>query len=400
MAERHTVKIRGVQVGRLLLRNIRLVRDGKVQPFDLLCENASVAAIALPGTAAPAGAEVLEGRGMVAGPGFIDVHVHGGGGHSFFSHDPARIRAYARWAPSVGVTSFLVSTVGRDQEETGRRLSALAEAVGPMNDGAEALGFHLEGPFLNPIRRGAFDEADLRAPSVNEYRRYAAAAGGLIRQVTVAPELPGALDLVRAVVDSGAVAAMGHTDATVREARAGFAAGITHVTHLFNAMRPIHQREGGPIVAALLEEATSCELICDGAHVSPEVLRLAYQVLGADRTVVVTDNLHIAGTGSSHGKFGASEVSASGGAAVRADGTIVGSVTTFDQHFRNAYRFLGFDLPSAFQVCSANPARVAGAAARKGRLEPGMDADIVLLDADLRVAATVCRGRVVYRRPT
>ncbi|MGH2610228.1 MAG: N-acetylglucosamine-6-phosphate deacetylase, partial [Tepidiformaceae bacterium] len=219
-----------------------------------------------------------------------------------------------------------------------------------------------------------------------------------IRQVTFAPELPGGLSLARAIAASGAVPSVGHTDATAEEARAGFEAGAGHVTHLFNAMRPLHQREGGPVAACLLEERASCELICDGAHVAPDVLRMAYRILGPTRTVVVTDNLHIAGTEAAGGTFGGQRVEVSGAKAVRADGTIVGSVATMDQHFRNAIEFLGIDVATAFRLCSTNAARVTGAQARKGALEPGMDGDVVLLDADLQVVATICRGEVAFNR--
>ena len=189
---------------------------------------------------------------------------------------------------------------------------------------------------------------------------------------------------------------MGHTDATAAEARAGFAAGVRHVTHLFNAMRPLHQREGGPIAAAFLEAGVTCELICDGAHVSADVLRLAYSILGPGRAIVVTDNLDIAGTSEASSSFGAGSITVSGATAVRPDGTIVGSVATMDQHFRNALGFLGLDLATAFSLCAANPARIAGAAGRKGALAIGMDADVVLLDEASAVVATVCRGRVAY----
>lgn len=341
------------------------------------------------------GARVIDAGGLTVGPGFIDIHVHGGGRHSFFTKDHQRIEAYAAWAPRNGVTSFLVSTVGTDPGDTAAILSALAPTIG-STAGAEALGFHLEGPFINPARHGAFPPAMLRAPSVAEWERFQAAAGGAIRQVTLAPELPGALDVVRAITGSGAVAAMGHTDATLDEAEAGFAAGIRHVTHLYNAMRPIHQREGGPVVAAFMDQHATCELICDGAHVSPALLRLAYVVLGAERSVVVTDNLHLAGLEATSGRFAGEEVTVSGAKAAKADGTIVGSVATMDQHFRNAMDFLRIDLTTAFQLCAANPARVIGVEARKGRLEPGLDADLVVLDGDRRVRMTVCRGQVAF----
>ncbi len=378
---------------RLLIRSGVLALPSGPHRADVLCEGGRVVAIGRD-IDAP-GARVVDASGMTVGPGLIDVHVHGGGGHSFFTQDRSRIEAYAAWAPRNGVTSFLVSTVGNGPDETEAILEALAPAVGHTS-GAEVLGFHLEGPFINPVRHGAFPPGMLRAPSVEEWERFDAAAGGNIRQVTLAPELPGALPLIHAIERAGGIPAMGHTDATTAECAAGFEAGIRHVTHLFNAMRPIHQREGGPIVAALLEDRATCELICDGTHVDPAPLRMAYRVLGPSRTVVVTDNLHLAGMEATSGRFAGEEVTVTGAKAAKADGTIVGSVATMDTHFRNTLEFLGVDLATAFRLCSTNPAGVAGAAGRKGQIEPGFDADMVLLDGELRVRLTVCRGEVVF----
>ncbi len=380
---------------RLLIRNGVLAIQGRPQRGDVLCEGERIVAIGR--DIAAADAEVLDATGMTLGPGFVDVHVHGGGGFSFFTKNPEQVASYADWAPRNGVTSFLISTLGRDAEETEMVLNGLRPMVGRPG-AAEPLGFHLEGPFINPVRKGAFDERMLRTPIEEEFGRYQETSGGLIRQVTIAPELPWALDVIAGVRHTGAIPAMGHTDATIEVARLGFEMGVGHVTHLFNAMRPIHQREGGPIVAALMEEAVTCELICDGAHVAPDLLRLAYRSLGATRTVIVTDNMTIAGTGSTTGSFAGSTVTTEGAAAKREDGTIVGSVATMDQHFRNAIDFLGIEPATAFRLCSTNPARVAGASRRKGVLDRGFDADIVLLDRDLQVAATVCRGAVVFRR--
>jgi N-acetylglucosamine-6-phosphate deacetylase len=380
---------------RLLIRGGVLALQGRPQRGDVLCEGSRIVAIGR--DIAAAEAEVLDATGLTLGPGFVDIHVHGGGGFSFFTKEVAQVRSYARWAPRNGVTSFLVSTLGRDDQETEVLLARLAPAIGEPG-GAEALGFHLEGPFINPKRKGAFNEGMLRTPIQEEFGRYQQAAGGLIRQVTIAPELPWALDVIASVRHTGAVPAMGHTDATVEQARLGFETGVGHVTHLFNAMRPIHQREGGPIVAALMEDAVTCELICDGAHVAPELLQLAYRSLGPNRTVVVTDNLAIAGTHQDTGTFGGHEISTASGVAIRDDGVITGSVATMDQHFRNAVAFLNIEPATAFRLCSTNPARVAGANRRKGSLDRGMDADIVLLDGDLAVAATVCRGELVFQR--
>ncbi|MEO8538352.1 MAG: N-acetylglucosamine-6-phosphate deacetylase [bacterium] len=379
----------------LLIRNGVLAMASGPMRADILCHEGRIVAIGH--DLQEPSAEVIDATGLTAGPGLIDVHVHGGGGHSFFTQDPERIRAYSQWAPQNGVTSFLVSTVGRDAEDTAGIFASLAPLVGDT-EGAEVLGFHMEGPFINPLRQGAFPKEMLRAPVREEFIRFQAAAQGHIRQVTMAPELPLALDLAVAISGSGAIPAMGHTDATTEQCEAGFDSGVRHVTHLFNAMRPIHQREGGPIVAALLRDQATCELICDGAHVAPETLRMAYRILGPQRTVVVTDNLHLAGMQAASGRFAGEEVTVSGGKAAKADGTIVGSVETMDQHFRNSMNFLGIDLAAAFRICSTNPARVAGAANRKGHLDRGMDADIVLLDSDCQVAMTICRGEIAYRR--
>ncbi len=380
----------------LLLRNGVLALPSGPARADVLCRDGRIVAIG--SGIQDGGATEFNAAGLTIGPGFIDVHVHGGGGHSFFTRDSDRIREYADWAPRNGVTSFLVSTVGRDAEDTEAIFAALAPTVHDTT-GAEVLGFHMEGPFINPLRHGAFPPEMLRAPVREEFLRFQAAAGGHIRQVTMAPELPLALDLAGAITASGAIAAMGHTDATTEQCRAGFDSGIRHVTHLYNAMRPVHQREGGPIIAALLEDAVTCELICDGAHVDPAPLLLAYRALGPHRTVIVTDNLHLAGMGAESGRFAGENVTVSGGKAAKADGTIVGSVETMDQHFRNAMRFLGVSIGTAFRLCATNPARIAGAATRKGQIERGMDADLVLLDGDLRVRGTVCRGEFVFGGP-
>lgn len=382
---------------RLLIRNGVLALPSGLSRGDVLTEGRRI--VALGRNLVADGARVVDAKGMTVGPGFVDVHCHGGGGHSFFTRDISRIAAYSAWAPRNGVTSYLISTCGRDDEDTTAMFKALARSVGG-GPGAEPLGFHLEGPFINPLRNGAFPPNMLRPAAAWEFERYQEAAKGLIRQVTMAPELPRALELAKCIARSGAVPAMGHTDATGGEARLGFEAGIRHVTHLFNAMRPIHHREGGPIVAALLREAATCELICDGAHLEPDSLRMAYRVLGPSRTVIVTDNLHLAGMDATSGQFAGETVEVSGAKAAKADGTIVGSVATMDQHFRNAIAFLGIDLPTAFRLCATNPARVAAEHKRKGALAHGMDADIVILDAALQVQATICRGELVYEKPS
>lgn len=373
----------------LVVRGGDVVLADAISRADVLLRAGRIVAL---GARIEPGAAEFDARGLTVLPGLIDIHVHGGGGHSFFTTDPARLAAYASWAPRHGVTAFLASLVGVTHGATVEMLRALQGVAG--GPGAELLGVHLEGPWISPARRGAFPELALRPPSLDEFAACVDAAGGRLRIVTLAPELPGALDLVDAVVDAGVVAAAGHTDATTAEMAAGFERGVSHVTHLFNAMRPIHQREGGPIVAALASAAT-CELIFDGAHVAPEVLRFAFSALGPRRTVAVTDNLYLAGTGQAAGAFASGNVSAVGDLARREDGTIVGSLAPMDRHFRNVVEILGAGLPVAAQLCATNPAQVIGAAGR-GAIEPGFAADLVLVDRALQVVATFCRGELAY----
>ncbi len=352
--------------------------------------------------AEPYGDEFVVGGGRIVAPGFIDIHVHGGGGFSLMTDDPEQVRGFARWAVSRGVTSFLVSTAGRDHAEVLRRLRALAPLVGITETGAaRALGFHLEGPYISPARKGAFDPRWLRPPSVDEYRELVDTSGGTIRMVTLAPELPGADGLIRAIIESGAVAAMGHTDATYEQARRAIDLGVTHVTHCFNAMRPFSHRDPGvlglALDASLTSDAPTVELIGDGAHVGYVAARLLVRARGARHVVLVTDGMPLVGMPDGEADWEGQRIRVEGGRAVRvADGTIVGGVTTLDQMVRNAVHHLGVKAAGALQMASQNAASALRLMENYGTLSPGAAADFVLLDDGLRVAETWVAGTRVY----
>ena len=378
----------------LLLHGASVVTGDDLARLDVLAVDGKIAAVGP--EIEYSGAAVLDASGLTLGPGFIDIHTHGGGGASFVSENSDSTGAYASWAPSVGVTGFLASTAGATVDQTVTRIRRLSIDAGKASAGAEALGIHLEGPFLNAVRRGAFEPSMFRAPNVSEMQRYIDAGAGCLKLVTIAPELPGSVPVLQMLEKAGVAVAMGHTDASAVESREAFALGVSHVTHLFNAMRPFHHREAGAIAAALMDDGVTCELIMDGVHVSPDTLRLAYRLLGAARTVVVTDNVPFAGTSERSGDFEGQDIHTSHGAATRRDGTLVGSIQTMDQHFRNAIEFLGIDIPEAFRICSTNPAAVIRLGDRKGRVAAGYDADFVLLDAGLRVSHAVRGGKAAY----
>jgi N-acetylglucosamine-6-phosphate deacetylase len=341
---------------------------------------------------------MVDGDGRTLAPGLIDIHVHGGGGFDLMSEDPEQVRGYARWVAQRGVTGFLISTSGRDHAEILRKLRALAPVVGDVSGGARVLGFHLEGPYINPVRKGAFPPAWLRAPSADEYRELFAASGGVVRQVTLAPELPGADALIDAVLASGATAAIGHSDATYEQAMAAFARGCSHVTHTFNAMRPFGHRDPGVLGAAMTADGVTCELIGDGAHVDFAAARVLLRARGAANIALITDGMPLAGTADGDGTWEGQPIRVESGKAVRvADGTIIGGVITLDQALRNAVGEMALSLPEASACASGVPARSIGIADRYGAIEPGYAADFVLLDDDLRVTDVWVGGAQLQR---
>jgi len=386
-------------VSERIIRNARLVLAGGVTPGSLRFDQRGITGVAPAGGDLPAGAaEIIDAAGRYLAPGLIDVHVHGGGGFDLMTDDPEQVRGYARWIVSRGVSGFLVSTSGRNHGEILRRLRALAPLIGrPEPGAARVLGFHLEGPYINPVRKGAFDPRWLRAPSVAEYAELLDAAGGAIRQMTLAPELPGADDLLRAVVASGAVAAMGHTDATYEQAMRAIELGATHVTHCFNAMRPFSHRDPGVLGAVMQSDAVTAELIGDGAHVDYAAARVLLRAKGAGHIVLVTDGMPLAGTADGDGEWEGVRIRVEGGKAVRvSDGTIIGGVITLDQTLRNAVAHLGAPLHEAVAMASTNAASAMRIGDAYGSLAPGRAADFVLLDDDLRVTETWVAGERVW----
>jgi N-acetylglucosamine-6-phosphate deacetylase len=339
---------------------------------------------------------VFDLAGSLVIPGFIDVHVHGGGGFSLHTTDPNEIAAYAAWVPSTGTTSFLVAVVGVPGGLPELQLRAAAAAIGAGGPGAERLGIHLEGPFINPLRRGAHDPAWLREPSPQATKSVLDAANGHLRIVTLAPELPGADALQQILLDVGVTVSIGHTDADEAQTREAIRCGARHATHCFNAMRPMLHRDSGPLGAIVGADDVLGELIADNQHVHAAAMRVLIRALGPHRTVVITDAIAAAGLGDIPFTLGDQPAQVSGGVARLLDGTIAGSILTMDQALRNVVALGGISLSEAVGMLTYNPARAAGVADRKGLLQSGFEADLTVLDADLRVQATICRGRLAY----
>ncbi|MBD2893013.1 N-acetylgalactosamine-6-phosphate deacetylase [Actinomadura sp. RB99] len=367
------------------LTNARIVLPGGVATGTLRIDGGRLAAP----SAGPGETVDLGGRHVV--PGFVDMHVHGGAGASYQTGRPEEAERAARFHLSHGTTTTVASLVTGTPDELANAVAGLADLAA---DGLIA-GVHLEGPYLARDRCGAHDPDLLRHPDRAEFARLVRLGRGRLRMITLAPELPGALDLVRDAVDAGVLAAVGHTDAPGATARAAFDAGATVATHLFNAMRPLHHREGGPVAAALNDPRVTAELINDGVHVEGAVGRLAFRA-APGRVALITDAMAAAGMGDGDYRLGVMDVRVRDGRATLAGGTsIAGSTITMADAFRRAVTVLGLPIEEAAVAASLIPARALGVDSRVGSLEPGKDADLVVLNDDMSVHRVMKAGRWV-----
>jgi N-acetylglucosamine-6-phosphate deacetylase len=329
-------------------------------------------------------------RGHWALPGFIDMHVHGGGGGSFTEGDPAGARRAAAFHRAHGTTRMLASLVTAPAGPLERRTAMLAD----LADEGVIDGIHLEGPFLSAARCGAQDPRYLAAPDVALFERLHAAARGWLRMITIAPELPGALDVIRAAAASGVIAAAGHTDASAEVTAEAIAAGVSHATHLFNGMRPLGHRDPGP-AGALLDRQVTCEVVADGAHLHDITIRLAARAAGPGNLVLITDAMAAAGMSDGTYRLGDLAVTVAAGVArLAGTGAIAGSTATMDQVARHAVTSVGLPAEDAAAAASTTPARRLGLAAETGALAQGLSADVVLLDEDFRLTTVIARGAV------
>jgi len=346
---------------------------------------------------APQG-RVLDFEDCYVVPGFVDIHVHGGAGEDVMDASDGGLDRLSLFLAAGGVTSFLATTYTDSQERTLKAVREIGEAAKRGTRGARLLGLHMEGPYISMERSGAQNRAHIRLPALDELGQASLEAGGSLRMVTLAPEVDGALEAVRWLASRGIVPAAGHTDATYDEARAGIEDGIRHASHLFNGMRSLHHREPGLVGAALDDERVTVELIADCYHIHPAVLRIVARLKGTARTALVSDSIAAAGLPDGDYSFGGIKVAVRHGKSLLESGTLAGSTIRLCDAVRNMVEKADVPLREAVEMASTTPARVAGAADRKGSIAPGMDADITVLDRGLSVMLTMVEGRVVYEK--
>jgi N-acetylglucosamine-6-phosphate deacetylase len=367
------------------------------QALVLVAEGKIVEVAARAARAVPSGATTLDlGEGVLA-PGYIDLHIHGSGGCDVMDDAADALPTVERLLARHGVTGYYPTTVTAPMDATLRALERLANTIesrAPASDDSKPapcpLGIHLEGPFLSHLRKGVHPTAHLLPPTVEAFERFWQAARGHVRMMTIAPELEGATDVIAEAARRGVCVSLGHSDADFDATERGVSAGARHATHTFNAMRPLNHRGPGILGAVLTDSRLSADIIADGVHIDPAVIKLFANAKGPEQTVLITDATAPAGMPEGRYHLGFFEVEVKGGK-VMADGKLAGSVLTMDNAVRNLARFSGWSLAQAVAAASRNPARVARLV-NKGVIAAGADADFVVLNSAGEVLRTFVAG--------
>ncbi|MBN2306024.1 MAG: N-acetylglucosamine-6-phosphate deacetylase [Anaerolineae bacterium] len=385
----------------LLIHNAVLITPtstGQESRGWLLCRDGKIAGIGYGAAPAVDGGETINADGLTLLPGFIDVHVHGGMGHEAMDADPDGLRAMARFYAAHGVTAFLATTWTDSAERITAALDVIAELIGPQPDGATLLGVHLEGPYLNPAKCGAQSTVHIRRAARDEALRFLDM--DVIRLLALAPEYPENHWLITECVRRGIAVSAAHTAATYDEMQTAIRLGLTQATHTYNAMTGLHHRDPGVVGAALTSSAVYCELIADNIHVHPAAMQVLFAAKGSDGVILITDAMRGAGMPDGSYPIDDRTVMVRDGAVRLPDGTLAGSTLTMDRALTNALAATGQPLAQLWQSASLNPARAIHVADRKGSLDVGKDADLVLVDiveGAITVRLTVAEGRIVYR---
>lgn len=362
---------------------------------DLIIENGLIAAIRP--TQSQQADEIIDASGHYVIPGFIDVHVHGGAGADTMDATPEALHTMGRFFAAHGVTAYYPTTVTDSPERTLAALDNIAAAPQP-EDGARHLGAHVEGPYLNAEHKGAQPAEFLRAADPAEYEAWLAT--GVTKLITVAPEIDGVNAMIARLMRDGVEFAIGHSGADYAIMQSAADAGVRQVTHTFNGMRGLHHREPGTLGAALTDDRLYAQIIPDGIHVHPAMVKLLVRAKTPARTLLITDSMRATGLHDGTYTLGAEQITVKDGIARTIAGNLAGSTLTMDAGLRNIINFTGLSLAEALPMATAIPAEAMGLTGRKGTLTPGADADIVLLDSALHPRLTLIAGRVIYRAET
>lgn len=369
-----------------------LTAQGEIANPFVVVEDGAIAEISQWTVASLPHGEVLHFPSATILPALFDIHIHGSAGHDIMEATPQALGTIGGFLGRHGVGAYLPTTVTADIDMTLRSLAQLAFEMQRLQPGAQPVGIHLEGPFLSPHKRGAHPERLLQTPSVQLLDRLWQAAEGQVRLLTIAPELPGAEAVIARAVELGIRVSLGHSNATLAEARSGVQLGALSATHTFNAMRSFNHREPGLVGEVLTNSGLFAELICDGLHVDPTAARLFWKMKGRERGILITDAMSAAGMPDGPYKLGELDVRVEHGRCLIEENTLAGSTLTLDAGLRNLAQFTGAGLAEVFPLATRNPAQMLGFEERIGDIAVGRSADFVLLSPERTVIQTFLRG--------
>ncbi len=366
------------QTTSVLIENRVIVQIGQIEP-NAACDN------------------TLDAQGRIIAPGFIDIHIQGAGGADILDATPEALEAISETCARFGTTGFLATTVFKPNQDN-RHLALASEYVGRDLGGANLLGIHLEGPFISLEKRGMIQTGCICPPSERILDEILGITNGHLSMMTIAPELPESPGIISSLAESGTIASFGHSNATYEQTLDGFDAGILHVTHLFNAMPSIHHRSPGPLVAIFQAEHVTAQFITDGVHIHPAVLKFAYEKLGPDRAIPITDGMQAIGLGDGMFIYNGIEYESKAGAARYKDGTLIGTALGLSQMLERFTEFTDCPIDTAIRMVTQNPAGLLGLENKKGSISVGKDADLILLDDNLSVHTTIIAGKIVFQK--
>ncbi len=380
----------------MYIKDARLYLPNETVTGDLVIKDGKITAILTSGHIDTPEDEVIDARGLSVIPGFIDSHIHGANGYDAMDDDPEAISEMAKHLVKEGTTSFLATTMTESIEAIERALTH-ANHTQTTAGMAELLGVHLEGPFVNVVKKGAQPEKHIKKPDLNLFKHWQALSGNSIKTMTMAPEEDEAGAFIKALRETGVNVSMGHTDVSFDAAKQASKYGVNQVTHLCNQMNGIHHRDVGLVGASFLLPHLQLELIADGIHVSDEMLQLIYNNVGSDRLMLITDAMRAKGLEDGTYTLGGQTVHVKDNKATLDDGTLAGSVLPMIEAARRMLRLDKTTLQDIIQMASVNPARQLGVYDRKGSIEVGKDADLLIIDHDLQLHTTITKGVVAYK---
>lgn len=376
----------------LLIKNGRIINEGKiVEDKNVIIDDGKIASVS---DYIPAGAEVIDARGNFVSPGFIDIHVHGALGSDTMDGKFESTNTISKAIAKHGVTSFLSTTMTVSPIEIKNALKNARYCMDKGLDGANILGVHLEGPFLNKDAKGAHDEKYIMEPSIDAFIELTGDYLSVVKTVTIAPEIKGALDLIKFMTGHGIVATMGHTTATYDQAMEGIANGVSHATHLYNAMRGFSHREPGS-VGAIFDSRITTEFIADGIHLHFAAIRTALTVKGYQSCALITDAMKACCMEEGKYSLGGLDVYVKDGAARLSNGTLAGSTLTIDRAVRNVVKNTSLNIAEVVYMATVVPAKIIKVGNEKGHIKPGYDADITIFDDDINIKQVIVGGKVL-----